>query len=172
MPRIRFSYGLDFGTSKTAITSAQTETINPLIVDVAVDSNEADRMPSCLLRDTSRNPARVYVGSVAEQQYLLSQHAPAPGTPAPQFEFFSNFKPHIHQSADMRAIALDFLREFRRSERVSELFLRNADESVVAVGCPVSWVSGGADTLLNLLRDAEFPPAFAIPEPVGAAFYF
>jgi hypothetical protein len=168
MPSIRFTYGLDFGTSKTAITSARTETINPQIVDVAVDIHESERMPTCLLRDASRDPPRVYIGSIAEQQYLLSQNDQQP----PRFEFFSNFKPHIHQNAERREIALEFLREFRRTERLSEMFLRNAHESVIAVGCPVSWVSSGVETLLKLLRDAEFPPAFAIPEPVGAAFYF
>src|SRR4051812_13742047 len=168
MPRIRFTYGLDFGTSKTALTSAQTDMVNPLIIDVAVDSNEHDRMPSCLLRDSSREPPRVHVGSAAEQQYLLSQHVPG----APKFEFFANFKPHIHHSEAMRSIARDFLSEFRRTERVSELFLRNGSEAVVVVGCPVSWAADGAGTLLRLLSDADFPPAFAVPEPVGAAFYF
>src|SRR5262249_56469593 len=43
----------------------------------------------------------------------------------------------------------------------------------VAGGCPVAWLAGGgAQTLLSLLKDAGFPPAFAIPEPVGAAFHF
>src|SRR5262249_47097050 len=118
--------------------------------------------------DTSRDPVRVYIGSIAEQQYLLSQNAQE----QPRFEFHSNFKPHIHQNADRRAIALEFLREFRKTERLSEMFLRNGNESVLAVGCPVSWAADGVATLLKLLQDADFPPAFAIPEPVGAAFYF
>src|SRR5262249_51297137 len=87
--------------------------------------------------------------------------------------FYSNFKPHIHQSAEHRTMALRFLSEVRKAERLSERFELAGDEAVVVAGCPVSWMQGdGAETLRALLREAGFPPAFAIPEPVGAAFHF
>jgi len=166
MPKIRFTFGLDFGTSKTAISFAQTESINPPIIDVAIHGDE-DRIPTCVLHDTAND--RYYVGGAAEQEYLLVQdpHARAAMT------FYSNFKPHIHHNAVQREIALRFLTEVRRAERLSEKFALAADEAVVAAGCPVAWMSGGgADTLLWLLKHAGFPPAFAVPEPVGAAFHF
>jgi hypothetical protein len=166
MPKIRFTFGLDFGTSKTAISFAQTESINPPILDVAIHGDE-DRIPTCVLHDTSRN--RFYVGGVAWQEYLLVQDPQARSA----MEFFSNFKPHIHHSAKHCETALRFLTEVRSAERLAERFQFAAGEAVVAAGCPVSWLTGsGAETLRSLLKEAGFPPAFAIPEPVGAAFHF
>jgi molecular chaperone DnaK len=166
MSKIRFTFGLDFGTSKTAVSSAQTEALNPQVIDIAIHGDE-DRIPTCVLHDTSRN--RFYVGGVAEQEYLLVQDPELRSVMA----FYSNFKPHIHQSAQHRNMALRFLTEVRRAERLSERFQFAGNEAVVVAGCPVSWMaSGGAETLRALLREAGFPPAFTIPEPVGAAFHF
>lgn len=164
MPKIQYTFGLDFGTSKTAISFAQTETINPRVLDVAIHGDD-DRIPTCVLHDRSRN--RFYVGGIAEQEYLLME------APNERAAFFSNFKPHIHQHAEHRTTALRFLTEVRHAERLAEKFEFAANEAIVAAGCPVSWMSsGGAETLLSLLKQAGFPPAFAIPEPVGAAFHF
>ncbi len=166
MSKIRFTFGLDFGTSKTAVSFAQTEALNPQVVDIAIHGDE-DRIPTCVLHDTSRN--RFYVGGVAEQEYLLVQDPEVRAV----MVFYSNFKPHIHQSAQHRNMALRFLTEVRRAERLSERFEFAGDEAVIVAGCPVSWMAGGgAETLRALLREAGFPPAFAIPEPVGAAFHF
>jgi len=40
MPKIRFTFGLDFGTSKTAISFAQTESLNPPILDVTIHGDD------------------------------------------------------------------------------------------------------------------------------------
>lgn len=166
MRKIKYTFGLDFGTSKTAISFAQADTVNPQVIDVAVHGDE-DRIPTCVLHDKSNN--RFHVGGIAEQEYLLAQDPAERAAMA----FFSNFKPHIHRSAEHREMALRFLTEVRRAERLSERFQLVADEAVVAAGCPVAWLAGGgAETLLSLVKQADFPPAFAIPEPVGAAFHF
>ncbi len=69
-------------------------------------------------------------------------------------------------------MAQHFLKEFCRREEVAREFKQYSKDSVVAVGCPVSWNSAAAETLRDLLRTAGFPPAFTISEPVGAAFHF
>jgi Hsp70 protein len=166
MRRIKYTFGLDFGTSKTAISFAQADTINPQIVDVAIHGDE-DRISTCVLRDTAKD--RYYVGGIAEQEYLLAQEPAERAAMA----FFSNFKPHIAHSPEHHSTALRFLTEVRRAERLSEKIELAGKEAVVAAGCPVAWLSGGgAQTLLGLIKQAGFPPAFTIPEPVGAAFHF
>jgi molecular chaperone DnaK (HSP70) len=85
-----FAFGLDFGTSKTAITLAQTGVINPQVVEVAVDGQH-DRIATCVLRVDKQ----VFVGQAAEQEFLAEHDPAARG----RMEFFSNFKPHIHQSS-------------------------------------------------------------------------
>jgi molecular chaperone DnaK (HSP70) len=159
-----FAFGLDFGTSKTAITLAPTGSINPPVNEVAIDGS--DRVATCFLRDNSRG-GRIYVGEKAEQHYLLV------GSSADRvLEFFANFKPHIHQSEVDRDAARVFLTAIRDTKGVSQQIAKVSGDAVFVVGCPVSWVAGGAETLLQLLRDARFPPAFAVPEPVGATFHF
>ena len=166
MPKIQYTFGLDFGTSKTAICLAPTGVINPTIDELTIRNRE-DRIASCVLRNAATN--RVYVGRIAEQEYLRVQDPKQRAA----MTFFSNFKPHIHQSKEQRQIALEFLTAVRRAERIAEPFERTAGEAVVAAGCPVSWLANGsAETLRLLLKQAGFPPAFAIPEPVGAAFHF
>src|SRR5262249_11764229 len=115
MPKVRFTFGLDFGTSKTAVSFAQTEALTPQVVDIAIHGDE-DRIPTCVLHDTARN--RFYVGGVAEQEYLLVQDPNQRSVMA----FYSNFKPHIHQSTHHRTMALRFLSEVRKAERLSERF--------------------------------------------------
>src|SRR5689334_8491645 len=166
MRRIRYTFGLDFGTSKTAISFAQADTINPQVVDVAIHGSD-DRIPTCVLHDKIRD--RFHVGDIAEQEYLLARDPAERAAMA----FFANFKPHIGRSAEHRETALRFLREVRRAERLAEKIDLAGSEGVVAAGCPVAWLTGGgAQALLTMLKDAGFPPAFAIPEPVGAAFHF
>jgi len=166
MRRIKYTFGLDFGTSKTAISFAQADTINPQVVDVAIHGSD-DRIPTCVLHDKVRD--RFHVGDIAEQEYLLARD------PAERaaMTFFANFKPHIGRSAEHRETALRFLKEVRSAERLAEKIDLARGEGVVAAGCPVAWLTGGgAQALLAMLKDAGFPPAFAIPEPVGAAFHF
>jgi len=166
MSKIKYTFGLDFGTSKTAISFAQTDSINPQIVDVAIHGND-DRIPTCVLHDKSKN--RFHVGDIAEQEYLLARADAERAAMA----FFSNFKPHIHRSAEHRETALRFLTEVRQADRLAEKIELAGNEAVMAAGCPVTWMSGGgAQALLSLLKQAGFPPAFTIPEPVGAAFHF
>jgi hypothetical protein len=159
-----FTFGLDFGTSKTAITLAQTGVINPQVVEVTVDGQH-DRIATCVLRFDKQ----VFVGQAAEQEFL-AEHDPAVRS---RMEFFSNFKPHIHQSADYRKIAGEFMIALRSSDGLAQELDRHFADAIVAAGCPVSWITSGAQqTLLRLLKDAGFPAAFAVPEPVGAAFHF
>ena len=166
MRRIRYTFGLDFGTSKTAISFAQADTINPQVVDVAIHGSD-DRIPTCVLHDKVRD--RFHVGDIAEQEYLLARDPAERAAMA----FFATFKPHIGRSAEHRETALRFLQEVRRAERLVEKIDLAGSEGVVAAGCPVAWLTGGgAQALLAMLKDAGFPPAFAIPEPVGAAFHF
>jgi hypothetical protein len=166
MRRIKYTFGLDFGTSKTAISFAQADSINPQVVDVAIHGSD-DRIPTCVLHDKARD--RFHVGDIAEQEYLLARD---PAERAAMV-FFANFKPHIGRSAEHRETALRFLNEVRRAERLAEKIDLADSEAVVAAGCPVAWLTGGgAQALLSMLKDAGFPPAFAIPEPVGAAFHF
>jgi Hsp70 protein len=166
MSKIRYTFGLDFGTSKTAISFAQADTISPQVTDVAIHGDD-DRIPTCVLHDRSRN--RFHVGDIAEQEYLLVRDEAERAAMA----FYANFKPHIQRSAEHRETARRFLTEVRAADRLNEK-IALADKAVVlAAGCPVAWLSGGgAQTLLSLIKEAGFPPAFTIPEPVGAAFHF
>ena len=90
MPDINFTFGLDFGTSKTAITLAKTGVNNPNVEDLLVEG-QADRIPTCVLRD--KTTGAIYIGAEAEQEYQLQRDPVARAN----FEFFSNFKPQIHQ---------------------------------------------------------------------------
>src|SRR5215510_12606236 len=166
MSKIRFTFGLDFGTSKTAISFAPADTINPQVTDVAIHGDD-DRIPTCVLHDKAR--ICFHIGDIAEQEYLLARE------PAERagMAFYANFKPHIQRSAEHRETALRFLTEVRRADRLTENIDLTNKAAVLAAGCPVAWLSGGgAQTLLSLIKDAGFPPAFTIPEPVGAAFHF
>src|SRR5262245_49891408 len=165
MSKIRYTFGLDFGTSKTAISFAQADTINPQVTDVAIHGND-DRIPTCVLHDRSKNS--FYVGEIAEQEYLLVRDE----TERAALAFYANFKPHIEHSAEHREVAQRFLTEVRAADRLKEKIKLADKAAVVAAGCPVAWISGGGKTLLSLIKEAGFPPSFTIPEPVGAAFHF
>jgi Hsp70 protein len=162
-----FTFGLDFGTSKTAITLAPTGVINPTVSEVTIDGQN-DRIATFVLRIDGED-GQVFIGQAAEQE-LMAEQDPAVRK---RMEFFSNFKPHIHRSADYRKIARQFMTALRKSDGLAQEFERHFGDAIVAVGCPVSWVVNGAQqTLLRVLDEAGFPPAFAVPEPVGAAFHF
>ena len=124
MRRIKYTFGLDFGTSKTAISFAQADVINPQVVDVAIHGSD-DRIPTCVLYDKVRD--RFHVGDIAEQEYLLARD------PAERaaMTFFANFKPHIGRSAEHRETALRFLQEVRRAERLAEKIDLAGSEGVV-----------------------------------------
>jgi hypothetical protein len=159
-----FAFGLDFGTSKTAVTLAQTGFINPPVTELAIDGQNS-RIATCVLRD--KITKRVWIGEQAQQQYQLADAAERE-----RLEFFANFKPHIHQRRKDREAAQQFISRIRQLDGLSHELERHSGDAVVAVGCPVSWDEAGASTLLELLKQARFPPAFAIPEPVGATFHF
>src|SRR5215510_2517187 len=101
MSKIRYTFGLDFGTSKTAISFAQADTISPQVTDVAIHGDD-DRIPTCVLHDKSRN--RFHVGDIAEQEYLLVRDEAERAAMA----FYANFKPHIQRSAEHRETARRF----------------------------------------------------------------
>src|SRR5215813_6575968 len=147
MRKIKYTFGLDFGTSKTAISFAQADTVNPQVVDVAIHGSD-DRIPTCVLHDKARD--LFHVGDIAEQEYLLARD------PAERaaMTFFANFKPHIGRSAEHRETALRFLQEVRRAERLAEKIDLARNEGVVAAGCPVAWLTGGgAQVLLSMLKE-------------------
>jgi molecular chaperone DnaK len=166
MTGVSVAFGFDFGTSKSAISWARADSINPIVIDISLDG-QADRIDTCLLYDKAKG--RSFIGTKAHEQFRLSLL----NGNAERMEFFANFKPHIGESARDREAALRFLKEIRRSEGlVRELEHIPLKDAVFVVGCPVSWIGDGASELIDLLKDAGFPPSFAIPEPVGAAFYF
>src|SRR5579883_3668300 len=165
LPMPSRAFGLDFGTSKTAVTLAQTGSINTPVVEVTIDGY--DRIASCFLRDNSRG-GRIYLGQKAEEQNLMTD----PSVERSPVEFCANCKPHIHQSEADREAARIFLEAVRSARGLSQEINRFSGDAVLAVGCPVAWAHEGAETLLRILRQAKFPPAFAIPEPVGATFHF
>jgi hypothetical protein len=160
-----FVFGLDFGTSKTAVTLAQTGSINPPVVEVTIDGY--DRIATCFLRDKSRG-GRIHLGQKAEEQNLLMESSAERSS----LEFFANFKPHIHQSEADRKAAFDFLEAVRNARGISQQINRLSGEAVLVVGCPVAWIGKGAETLRDILGEVKFPPAFVIPEPIGATFHF
>src|ERR1051325_5841144 len=162
---MQYVFGLDFGTSKTVISRAQTGSLNPELVVFKIDG-EHERIATCLLRDLKTS--KLHVGSQAEQIYKLTTNPEA----RQRLQFFSNFKPHINTRTEERDLARQFLAEIRRSDRLSREFERLDGQALLAAGCPVSWMENRAETLRGLLKETAYPPAFATPEPVGAVFYF
>ncbi len=158
------TFGLDFGTSKTAITWARTE-INAPINDVAIDGPNRKRIPTCVLREIDGN--QVYVGYMAEEEFQMETDAARA-----RLDFSANFKPHIHQTREAREAAQFFLKAIAQKEGLASHLRRFSDKAILAAGCPVSWTVDGANTLKRILKEAGFPPAFVVLEPVGAALYF
>src|SRR5262245_31752212 len=110
MSKIRFTFGLDFGTSKTAISFAPADTINPRATDVAIPADD-NPSPTCGLQDKAR--ICFHIGDIAEQEYLLARE------PAERagMASYANFKPHIQRSAQPRETAPRLLTEVRRADR-------------------------------------------------------
>jgi hypothetical protein len=160
-----FSFGLDFGTSKTAITLTRTN-INAPITDVAIDNTLRKRIPTCVLYKTDTN--QLWIGQPAEQEIRLEVRPSARRL----LRFSANFKPHIHQSKDAREIAGQFLTAIAQAEGLGPKIRLHFEDAILAAGYPVSWADEGARTLIRLLKEAGFPPAFVVPEPAGAALYF
>src|SRR5215813_13262777 len=127
MRKIKYTFGLDFGTSKTAISFAQADIINPQVVDVAIHGSD-DRIPTCVLHDKARD--RYHVVDIAEQEYLLARDPAERAAMA----FFANFKPHIVRSAEHRETALRFLTEVRRADRLNEKIELADKAAVLAAG--------------------------------------
>ena len=159
-----FAFGFDFGTSKTAMSVAQTGSTNPPVSELPIDGQNS-RISTYVLCEV--DGARVWIGEKARQRYQGADPEERQG-----LRLFANFKPHIHQRSEDREAARQFMLQIRRLDGLAHELDRHSGDSVVAVGFPVSWNKAGADTLLELLRQAKFPPAFAVPEPVGAAFHF
>jgi hypothetical protein len=158
------TFGLDFGTSKTAVTWARTD-INAPINDVAIDGPNRKRIPTCVLRKVDEH--QVYVGHTAEEEFKLESDVARA-----RLDFSANFKPHIHQGREAREAAQLFMTAIAQKEGLSSHLRRFADTAILAAGCPVSWTVDGGNTLKRILKEAGFPPAFVVPEPVGAALYF
>jgi hypothetical protein len=164
MTEINYVFGLDFGTSKTAVARARADVANPTADPVDIQG-AGHRIPTCVLVDSVNN--RVHIGDEAEQEYFLIRNDAAALN---AFKFYSNFKPHIQKSTECYEIALMFLKKLRQADRLDEKF--GSSKSAIAVGCPVLWEGREARKLCSLLKDAGFRAPFAIAEPVGAAFYF
>src|ERR1700721_3816667 len=107
-----FAFGLDFGTSKTAVTLAQTGSINPPVIEVAIDGE--DRIATCFLR----RGGRIFLGRKAEEENLLAAASAGRGP----LEFFANFKPHIHQCEADHEAARIFLEAIRATRGISQQF--------------------------------------------------
>ncbi len=162
-----FCFGLDFGTSKTAIALAEAD-INSQVEVLAIDQNHKERIPTCvLLRDRDTDKEQVWIGQEAEDEMRLESNPTLA-----RLEFFANFKPHIHQTQQACEVARRFMTAMARAEGVSSELRRHGHDAIVAAGSPVSWQADGEETLLNILGSAGFPPAYTVPEPVGAALYF
>ena len=160
-----FSFGLDFGTSKTAVTVAKTQ-MNAPISDIPIDAKRSKRIPTCVLRN--KDTEQIWVGHPAQEEIMMVTDPVA----RDRLEFFSNFKTHIHQNAEARKVAQQFIRAIAQSEGLSQRLREHASDAVLAAGCPVSWQEDGIATLLKILRETGYQRAFAVPEPVGAALYF
>ena len=87
-----FAYGLDFGTSKTALSRAKCDGALPSAEDVRLEPQRGQaRMASCLLVDATNSSAAA-VGANAEDEFHLSMGERATAT----YRLATNFKPHIH----------------------------------------------------------------------------
>lgn len=155
-----FTFGLDFGTSKTAVTVAKSH-INAPITDVAIDAAQKKRIPTCV----ARKDGQVWVGYPAEGAMMMADPA------ATDFEFYTNFK-YIHQNPENREIARQFIFAISRAQGLAKQLAQHVDDAVLVAGCPVNWLGEYAAMLKDILRQAGFPPVLVVPEPVGAALYF
>ena len=81
-----FAIGLDFGTSKTAMTWNPTGSVNPNVDNIEIgDGLSPGRTPTCVLRDLKSG--KVYIGHTAEEEcYMLREE----GTNS--FRFYSKLQ--------------------------------------------------------------------------------
>src|SRR2546423_402807 len=96
-----FSFGLDFGTSKTVLTWVTTDAITPNVLDVKIAGKA--RVTTCVLHVDKE----VHIGEPAYNEYVRARTAGKP------INFRANFKPRIHQHEKDWNAALDFLTKLR-----------------------------------------------------------
>lgn len=160
---IEFAYGLDFGTSKTALSRAKCGGGPPTAEDLRLEPETGEaRLPSCLLVEGSNVLA---IGRQAEDEFHLVME----GSNGRRFS--TNFKPHIHNDPQARTDAALFLARVARIPEVSKQVELDRGVARTIVGRPASWPSEAECTLLDLVSKAGFPEPMTLPEPVGAMFY-
>jgi len=162
---IEFAYGLDFGTSKTALCFAKCGGPRPPVRDVPLTDRGEGRTASCILRGPDGTVAGV--GTPAEEHYwtFLSDderraHA-----------FDANFKPHVPTDPRAERNGREFLAALRGSDAVRRELDPPASR-VTIVGRPTAWNEEAERRLLSIVAESGFPQPRALPEPVGALFDF
>lgn len=160
-----FAYGLDFGTSKTALTRAKCDGPSPAVTDIEVDENRHLCRTSTVLLLEKATGHTFAIGTPAEEQWMLSSDEERQA-----YTFYANFKPHITSDPDAKDKARLFLEALYHEESVSREFSLPA-ERVTVVGRPSQWDEKAEDLLVGLVREVGFPKPRCLPEPVGALFY-
>lgn len=150
------TFGLDFGTSKTAMVLAERRHIQN-VTDIT-------RQPTCLLEWGGAK----YIGDIAEEEFTRRQLE----NKTDDVQYWTNFKPHIREIS-AQAIASDFFQGFFGVDEVrNKLDFTVSDEmGVLVAGCPVTWDHETQEMLLRLLPH-QFTHVYCLPEPVDAAFHF
>lgn len=163
------AFGLDFGTSKTALSIAKCDGALPTANDITLEPHDGHaRIASCVLVDTSGAvPIAAAIGSVAEEEGMIALRPGGDGAR----RLSSNFKPHIHNRGEARADAGLFLGALARVSEVARELSLWREVSCTVVGRPASWPPEAERILVDLVRDAGFPDPMSLPEPVGALFY-
>jgi len=162
----QFAFGLDFGTSKTALAFARCGTANPNADDIILDEGMNARIPTCLLIQSGSEEV-VAIGNEAETEYLMHVESERQR----DYRFVANFKPQIHRSREDKGYAQSFLCKLSQLEPVSTSFERYGDVAMVVVGRPASWPAEAQAALIEIVQAAGFPNPRSMPEPVGAFFF-
>ncbi len=161
-----FAYGLDFGTSKTALARARCNDPNPHVKDIMLcEARDEEETASCLLvyRETREIAG---FGTMAVHDYLFME-------PSEQecYELIVNFKPHIHQQEEAEWAARQFFAGVVDLPSVANDFARNGEVAALAVGKPASWPPCAEKLVRELLTEKGYPNPVCLPEPIGALFY-
>ena len=161
-----FAYGLDFGTSKTALSISRVGSPHPEADTVRLHPQGDGRTASCVLYEGDGETV-AGIGTAAEEEYwaLMGEDE------RERYEFAFNFKPHIVTDDRLRRVAMDFLSKIRESDSVRRE-LDPPGERVTVVGRPASWSNDAEEVLRSLLTESGYPNPRVLPEPVGALFFF
>lgn len=166
------AWGLDFGTSKSAVTWNDTASIDSKVTDFFLGDEKGTsryRIRTCLAWDKERKV--VGIGAQAEHDMQKSLLL---GSNEKGWEFRINFKPGLHCNPENQEAASAFLKKLYEHKRiVAELsMMGGADKVKVVAGFPADWDEDAQAVLLDIVRKAGFPNPHGVPEPVGAAFYY